>query len=304
MGDPAVRRITATQEQLMQSRRTSLRDELQAIDESIAGQQAQVKALAALIAGRREQLALLQDELGHTRELVREGYAPRYRQLELERNAAELGGAIAEAAGNATRTERLIAEQRQRASVRLQEYKKENEAQSADIEREVQADADKLSAFNDDLARTEIRSPASGQVVGLAVQTVGAVVAPGQKLMDIVPGAPSLLLEAHVAPHLIDRVHDDLPVDIRFASFTHSPLLVVSGRVASVSADLLTDARTGASYYLARVSLTSEGKKKLGRNRMTPGMPVEVVFITGERTLLAYWLHPLVKRLSASLKEP
>jgi protease secretion system membrane fusion protein len=303
VGDPQIRQMALTQEHLLGSRRASLRAELRAFDESIAGQQGQLKAYAAMLDNRRQQLALLQDELGHTREMVSEGYVPRNRQLELERNVSELGALIAELLGNTTRTQRAIDEQRERATVRQQEYRKEVQTLSADVGREVQADGDKMRAAKDDLTRIDIRSPARGQVVGLSSQTVGGVVAPGQKLMDIVPGLPALLLEARVAPHLIDRVHADLPVDVRFASFSNSPTLVVSGRVVSVSADLLTDARTGASYYLARVAVTPEGLKVLGKRQMQPGMPVEVIFITGERSMLTYLLHPLTKRLAAAMKE-
>jgi protease secretion system membrane fusion protein len=303
-GDPSIRQMLLTQEQLMQSRRASLAAELRAVDESILGLEAQLKALAGTLAGRRRQLELLREELGNTRELVREGYVPRNRQLELERNEAELGVQIAEGLGNATRTERAIGEQRQRASARRQDYRKEVETQSADVDREVHADAERLRAATDELGRMDIRAPANGQVVGLNAQTVGGVIGAGQKLMDIVPAEQALLLEARVAPHLIDRVHADLPVDVRFSAFANAPLLVVRGQVVSVSADLLTDPRTGIGYYLARIALTPEGRKALGTRQLQPGMPVEAVFITGERSLLTYWLHPLVKRLASSVKEP
>lgn len=302
-GDPAIRQMLFTQEQLLQSRRASLSADLQASQESILGQEGQLRSLAAVLLSRRRQLELLRDELGNTRELAREGYVPRNRQLELERNEAELTAQIADNLGSTTRTERGIAELRQRATVRQQEYRKEVESQSADVDREVQADAEKLRAAADDLARMEIRAPATGQVVGLSAQTVGGVIGAGQKLMDIVPTAQALLLEARVAPQLIDHVHAELPVDVRFSAFSNSPLLVVQGRVDSVSSDLLTDARTGVGYYLARIAVTPEGRQVLGSRQLQPGMPVEVVFITGERSLLTYWLHPLVKRLAASMKE-
>jgi len=106
-----------------------------------------------------------------------------------------------------------------------------------------------------------------------------------------------------VAPHLIDRVHAGLPVDIRFSTFAHSPQLVVGGKVISVSADMLTEQQTGAAYFLARVAVTPEGMKKLGTRQLQPGMQAEVVFKTGERTMLTYLLYPLTKRLAASMKE-
>jgi protease secretion system membrane fusion protein len=256
-----------------------------------------------MLASRRNQLALINEELKNTSELVKEGYAPRNRQLELERMASDANSSIAELIGNTTRAQRAISEMRQRAIVRQQDYRKEVETQAADVDREVQADGERLRAATDELSRMEIRAPACGQVLGLNAQTVGGVIGAGQKLMDIVPAGQALVLEARVAPHLIDRVHASLPVDVRFSTFSNAPLLVVRGQVASVSADLLTDPRTGAGYYLARVTLTPEGRKTLGTRQLQPGMPVEAVFITGERSLLTYWLHPLVKRLAASMKE-
>lgn len=302
--DPLIRQQMATQEQLFQSRRAALRADLQAIEESIQGQYALLQAYDGMLANRREQLMLLNEELANTRGLVREGYAPRNRQLELERMVAESNSAVAELLGNSARGRQAIAEMRQRAIARRQEYRKEVETQLADVTREVLADAEKFVAVKSDLERTEIRSPAAGQVVGLAVQTVGGVIQAGQKLMDVVPENAPLLLEARVAPHLIDKVHAGLPADVRFSAFAHSPQLVVQGKVESISADLLTDPQDPKlAYYLARVSVTPEGLKALGKRQMQPGMPVEVIIKTGERSLLTYLLHPLTKRMAASMKE-
>ena len=303
MSDPQIRQMTLTQEQLFGSRRAGLRADLSSIDESIAGQEGLLQAYTAMMGNRRNQLALLSEEHKNTSSLVAEGYAPRNRQLELERMLAESNSSIAELLGNTTRAQRAIGELRQRAVVRQQEYRKEVESQLSEVDREVQADAEKFRATRDDLARTEIKSPAAGQVNGLAFQSVGGVIGPGQKLMDIVPMSQTLLLEARVSPHLIDRVHADLPVDVRFSSFANSPQLVVEGKVASISADLLVDQHTGAGYFLARVAVTPEGMKKLGKRQMQAGMPVEVIFITGERSMLTYLLHPLTKRMAASMKE-
>jgi len=228
---------------------------------------------------------------------------PRNRLLELERQVADSGSAIAELQGNIIRSRRSMTEMRQRAIVREQEYRKEVESQQAEITREVQGDEQKVRALQDDLTRTDIHSPAAGQVVALAAQTVGGVITPGQKLMDIVPAHEPMLLETRVQPHLIDRIRAGMPVDVRFASFAHSPQLVLDGKLLSVSGDLLTDPQNGVTYYLARVAVTPEGLKKLGKHQMQPGMPVEVVFKTGERSLLTYLLHPLTKRVAASMNE-
>ena len=301
--DPLIQQHITNQQQLLQSRRMALQADMQAIEESIQGQLAAIQGYEGMQQSSQNQLALLQQELKGMRDLVNEGYAPRNKQMELERMVAGTNGALAELQGNIARARSAIAEVKMRAIQRRQEYRKEVDTQMADVRREVQADAEKFKASSEELARMVIRAPAEGQVVGLAVQTVGGVIQPGQKLMDIVPQNEILLIETRVAPHLIDSVKPGLVTDVRFSSFAHSPQLVVPGVVDSISSDLITEPQTNMSYYLARVSVTAEGMKELGSRQMQAGMPVEVIIKTGERTVLTYLLHPLLKRLAASMKE-
>ena len=301
--DAQIKQMVFNQEQLFQSRRSGQLAEIQSIEESILGQEGMIQAYGEMLTNRKQQKALLADELANTKTLVSEGYAPRNRQLELERMSSEISSGLAELQGNTIRARRSVSELKQRVIVRRQEVKKEVETLLADVGREVEADAEKFRAARDDLSRIDIKSPAAGQVVAIAFQSAGGVVGPGQKLMDIVPQDQSLLIEARVAPHLIDKVRTGLNVDVRFSSFANSPQLVVDGKVVSVSSDLIVDAQTSVSYYLARIAVTNEGYVKLGKRQLQSGMPVEVVFITGERSMLTYLLHPLTKRLAASMKE-
>jgi membrane fusion protein, protease secretion system len=304
MNDPLIKQQVSTQQQLIQARRSAFAADLQGIEENSQGLKEQFNSYQNILVQRRSQLALLSEELNNTRGMVKEGYAPRNKQFELERMVAESNAAIEDLMGNSLRITRQIAELKQRSVARKQEYRKEIESQLADITREVQSDAEKFVAVTADLDRMEIKSPATGQVVGLSVQTVGAVLQPGQKLLDVVPDTQTLLLEAHIPPHLIDKVQNGLPADIRFNSFANSPQLVVEGKVLSVSGDLLSDPQQPQyTYYLARLQVTPSGMKTLGQRQMQPGMPAEVVIKTGERSLLTYLLHPLTKRFAASLKE-
>jgi protease secretion system membrane fusion protein len=304
LNDPLIQQQVSTQQQLIQARRAALAADLQGIEESMQGLKEQLGSYQNILVQRRSQLALLTEELTNTRSMVKEGYAPRNRQLELERMVAESNAAIADLTGNSLRITRQVAELGQRSLARKQEYRKEIESQLADVTREVQSDAEKFVAVTADLNRMEIKAPANGQVVGLSVQTVGAVLQPGQKLLDVVPDQQTLLLEAHIPPHLIDKVQTGLMADIRFNAFAHSPQLVVDGKVLSVSGDLLSDPQQPQfSYYLARIQVTPLGMKTLGARQMQPGMPAEIVIKTGERSLLTYLLHPLTKRMAASMKE-
>ncbi|MDR0441049.1 MAG: HlyD family type I secretion periplasmic adaptor subunit [Candidatus Accumulibacter sp.] len=301
--DPLVEDMLRNQEGLFRSRRMSLEAEIDAMEESIRGYTASRAGYQGLLEQRRAQLALLTEESEGLRGLVSEGYAPKNDLLSLERTKAETLGSIADLQGNIERANSAISEVRLRIIQRQQDFRKEVDAQLAEVRSQAQADQERFEALRADLARTVLRAPVDGQVVGLAAQTVGGVIAPGQKVMDIVPQDETLILETQVPPHLIDRVQPGREADVRFSAFAHSPQLVVPGRVESISADLLTNEHTGMSYYLARVSVTEEGMKVLGNRQMQAGMPAEVVIITGERSMLTYLLRPLLKRIAVSMKE-
>ena len=301
--DPQVAEVIANQEGLFVSRRNAQQAELQAMAESATGLEASVAGYLGLMEARRSQLALLKEESQGITDLVKDGYAPKNNLLDIQRRIAETLGAIADLQGNIERSRSSLAETKLRITQRRQEYRKEIDQELADVRSQVEGEGERLQAYKSDLARTVIRAPASGQVVGLIAQTVGGVISPGQKIMDIVPGNETLLLETQIPPHLIDRVQPGFETDVRFSSFAHSPSLVVPGEVLSISNDLLTNEQTGAHYYLARVSVTAEGMKKLGKRQLQAGMPVEVVVITGERSMLTYLLHPLLKRIAFSMKE-
>jgi protease secretion system membrane fusion protein len=303
--DPLIKRHIHAQEQLMTTRRAGLEADLQGIEESIRAQEVQRKALEGVLESRRAQQRLVSEQLGNIASLVKDGYAPRNQQLDLERQLADVTASLTELQGNLGRSALAVAELRQRATSRRQDYRKESDSQLADVTREVQSDEGRLQALREELARTEIRSPATGQVVGLSFQTVGGVIAPGQRLMDVVPQGETLLLEARIPPHLIDSVKPGLQADVRFSTFVHTPQLVAQGRVVSVSGDLLTEQTPMGqmSFFLTRVELTPSGMDALGRRQIQPGMPAEVIIKTGERTVLTYLLHPLTRRVAASMKE-
>ncbi|WP_396441448.1 HlyD family type I secretion periplasmic adaptor subunit [Limnohabitans sp.] len=301
--DPLIAIQVQTQQALLRTRVRSLQAELKSLTESILGQEALVASSKAMQSSRQVQLNLLTEELGQTRQLVLEGYAPRNRQLELERALADVQASLYDLQGRKEQATHSIAEMRQRIERTQQVFLQEVQSQLSSVTQEVQADADKLRALEGDLERTEITAPVSGQVVGLSVQTVGAVIQSGQKLLDIVPKDESLVLDVRIAPHLIDKVYPSLNTDVRFSTFAHSPQLVVQGQVRSVSKDLITDPQSGVTFYLARVVLTKEGMGNLQGRRLQPGMPAEVVIKTGERSMLTYLIHPLTKRFAASMKE-
>ncbi|MGY1488009.1 HlyD family type I secretion periplasmic adaptor subunit [Methylobacillus pratensis] len=306
-GDPYVQQLILNQSQLLRARQEALRADVEAMRESIQGQQALIEGYQGVAGSYQSQLELLTQQLAGIRQLVSEGFAPRNQQNELEQKLAQTYGLIATNDSNILRSRKAILELQQRITAREQTEKKEIDTEMAQVKLAVQADAEKYKPLWDELQRITVTAPVSGQVVGLQVHTVGAVIQPGQKIMDIVPFDEPLILDARIPPHLIDKIHTGQDADVRFSSFSNTPQLLLEGQVKTVSSDLLVDPGTGgqapSSYYLARINITEDGMKTLGDRRLQPGMPVQVVIRTGERTLLTYLMHPLVKRIAASMKE-
>lgn len=303
--DPVALQHRTVQQQIFNARRGAQAAEISAARQAITGLEGQIAGMQQMLESRRNQAALQARQLANVQGLAEEGFAPRNQALQLEQAQAELRTGLADLQANVQRTQNAIAETRLRIAQRESEYVKEVSGQLAEVRREVQANQERLAAITTELERTQIRAPVGGQVIGLALHGAGAVVTPGQRLMDIVPRGESLLLDAKVPPQVIDRVKIGEAVEVRFMAFADTPQLVVHGKVVSLSGDAVAEQVGNGlmTYYLARVELTPEGRKALGNRSMQPGMPAEVLIKTGERSLLTYLLHPLLKRVAAAMTE-
>lgn len=164
-------------------------------------------------------------------------------------------------------------------------------------------DRARLKAAFDVVARARIRAPLSGVVIGLKVHSRGGVIAPGAVLMSIVPDNEKLVVEARIDPNDIDIVRKGLEARVRLTSFSARQLAPLKAVVVSVSADAIIDERTGQKYYLARIELGKLPPELSKPNSLYPGMPVEVMIITGERTMLDYILSPLIKSFGRAFRE-
>ena len=293
------------QNQLLLSRQGSLQNELAGIDASIEGLKMQISGLQESRDSKKEQVTFLKEQLGGMRDLAKEGYIARNRLLDLERTYAQLGGAISEDIGNIGRSQRQVVELTMRRAQRLQDYQKEVRSQLSEFQREVDAQGARLAAQRFELSNVEVRSPADGTVVGLAVFTNGGVVPAGFKMMDIVPSDAPLIVDGQLATNLVDKVHAGLPVELIFSAFNANKTPHIDGEVLYLSADRAVDEHTGMPYYKVHVKVTPEGQKKIAAHKMDirSGMPVELFVKTGERTMMSYLLKPIMDRAHSALSE-
>ncbi|EJT83920.1 HlyD family type I secretion membrane fusion protein [Pseudomonas putida S11] len=186
---------------------------------------------------------------------------------------------------------------------RQHDYLKEVESQLTDTAKENTTLADRLRALDYEVTHTVIRSPIDGMVQALSIATVGGIIQPGAKIMEVVPLDQPLQVDAMIPVQAIDKMVPGLDVDLAFPAFNHAKTPNIPGRVKTISADRLMDEESKQPYYLAQVEVTQDGMALLGSNHIRPGMPATVTIKTGERNLLSYLLKPMLERVDASFKE-
>ena len=301
--DPRVASNIEMQQHLFSSRRSAIQSELAALDENVAGLVQQNAGLAESRDGKRQQLQFLKEQLDGMRDLAREGYVARNRLLELERTYAQLSTAISEDISNMGRGLRQISEFRMRRLQRQQEYQKEVRTQLAETQKEASGLANRLSGLDHDLSNVLVRAPVDGTVVAMNVFTHGGVIAPGFRMMDIVPSHDPLVVDGQLPVHLIDKVHPNLKVELIFSAFNQNLTPHVPGIVTHVSADRLVDEKSGQPYYMVKAKVAPEGVRMIADLQIRPGMPVDLFVKTGERTMLNYLVKPVTDHLKLAMTE-
>lgn len=303
--DPRVKESIALQNALLSSRQLALKNELAAMDENAAGLSAQAHGLEESRDSKKEQAAIVKEQLDNNRDLAKDGYIPRAKLLDLERSYAQINGAISEDIGNIARARRQIAELHLRRTQRTEEYQKEVRTQLSDVQKEAESLQSRIVAQSFETGNVEVKSPVDGIVVGSTVFTKGGVVGAGAKLMEVVPTDDALAVEGQLPVNLVDRVHEGLPVDLVFSAFNTNRTPHIPGTLVTIAADRSVDEKTGQAFYKVRAKVSPEGLKIVQAKKLdiVPGMPVELFVKTGERTMMSYLLKPVFDRSKSAMSE-
>lgn len=266
------------------------------IDSQIAGIDAQQAATET-------QVALLDADLRAQRDLLDQGLTQAARVSAIEQelaqaqgHAGELTAAKAEAAGRITEIEieiRGLATQLREAA----------EAELRDVAAQELELSERQRALVERIGRLDIRAPAAGLVFGLQVTTPQSVIKPADPLMFIVPQDRPLLVAVRIPATHVDEIHLGQEVRLVFSSLPSRTTPELTGQVTLVSADALTEERTGATYYRAEISITADSLRAIGQVDIVPGMPVNAFIRTADRTPLSYLLKPFTDYFRSAFRE-
>ncbi|SDY26371.1 HlyD family type I secretion periplasmic adaptor subunit [Pseudomonas sp. NFIX28] len=289
--------------QVFNARRGSRLGQIAVLRERIGQLHQQIKGLESMAAAKVQLQGSYSGEIRELSDLLKQGFVDKQRLLEQERKLGMLKSEVADHRSTISRTHLQINETQLQILQIDKDFDAEVAKQLAEVQTKIYDLQERTSALEDRLSRIVIRAPEAGMVIGMTVHTIGGVVRPATPLLDIVPSVSELVIEAQVAPVDIDRVAIGKRADIRFGAFNSSTTPPIEGEVSSVSADRLTNEKTGAGYYLARVRVTEDGVRTLGDRKLLPGMPADVLIITGQRTLLQYLLQPARDVMAQSMIE-
>jgi len=233
--------------------------------------------------------------------VAEKGFASMNRVRALQRAQADLEGQEASMTAEYARAGEGIGETRMQGLSVTKSRLEDIETDLKDTQSKLSDVLPKLVAAREQLEHSQVRAPATGQVVGLTVFTVGGVVAPGQKLMDIIPDGRELVIQAQLKPTDADDAYVGQPAQVRFLSVHNRTLPLFSGKVKTVSADSFTDEKTGRTYFRVEVVVPeaelNRVRSVLGNGELRAGLPVETMLKVRKRTALQYLVEPLTGAL-------
>ncbi len=294
----------ALQKSTFNSNVQAFNESVQIHEQKISQLQQQINGIQAKIRSNRHQAELIHKELKDMHALFKKRLVKQSSVLSLEREEARLEGNQGEYMAQVAQLEQKVSE----IKIEISKLKSDRHSELLDEIKQAQQkihdliQEEKIQA--DILKRTTIRSPINGTIVGLQTHTIGAVIKPGDVLMNVVPKYENLIVEVKIRPVDIDVVYPGLQARVRISAFNQRTGPVLDGTVSQVSADALVDPTTQQAYYLAQIQINKSDLNALDKlHQLYPGMPVEAMIVTNKLTPWEYFTAPVSRSFNRAFKE-
>ncbi len=283
--------------------RQKLDGQLEILKQQLIQRQQEVQELTTKTSDLRQVIKITQEEYDMLEPLVARGSAPKIELLQLERALKEKQSEL---------NSLITALPRARASVQEALARKEDATSTAQAQAqaelsskmiEMKAIKETLSALSERRTRTEIKSPVSGIIKDIKINTVGGVVKPGEDIIEIVPMDEQLLVEARIRPSDIAFIYPGQEAIVKITAYDFSIYGGLNGEVIDISADTIMNEK-GESFYRVRLRTTESHLSRKGEILpIIPGMVTSVDILTGEKTVMQYLLKPFIKTLDNAMHE-
>ena len=299
-GEPG---LVRNERALYEARKAELNSAIEVLNRQVDQRKQNLVELYTRVGQVARSLALANEEMKITEPLVRRGLTSRLEMIRLEREINDVETSLKAAKQAVPRVRAALEEVRRRIDERKALFKTQAMGELNAAEVDLAALSESLASARDRLERTEVRSPVTGTIKKLHVNTVGGVIQPGMDLVEIVPHEDSLLVEARIRPSDIAFVHPGQDARVKITAYEYAVYGSMDARLEHISADTIVDDR-GESHYLIRVRTQDTFLDGGGaRLPIIPGMIAEVDILTGRKTVLDYLLRPILRARQKALRE-
>ena len=295
--EPMVAQTIRDQIHQFEERRRSLTGQISVLESRIAQLRNEISGLNLEKTSNEKQVGFISKELVGMRALLEKNLIPVTRVYAHEREHIRLEGTIGRTTADMAKAEGAIAEVSLQIQQLGQKFQEDVAANLIDVRTRISDLNGRLNVANDILNRTELRAPRAGAVQNLKVWTIGQVIRSGEALLEIVPIDEPLIVQVQVMPQDVNVVAPGLVAEVRFPSFHARTIPTLFGKVERISRDRLIDEATRQPYFLGLVSVDRTHLPKDINQRLSAGMPAELIIGTGERTVLQYLVQPLSNSL-------
>lgn len=294
--------LITSEQALLRGRRAELDSSVDILERQVQQRREELRELESRARSLADTVSLVEQELAITEPNVAAGITSRVELLRLQREATEARGELRETGIAVTRARSAISEAQRRVVERRETFAAEALTELSAIEIQLSSRQEGLVALEDRVTRREVRAPVAGVVNALAVNTIGEVVQPGQKLAEVVPAAETLLIEARIRPEDIAFLYGGQSASVKITAYDFAIYGDLEGEVESIGADAVTP-ETGDSYYRVRVrtsdSFFDDNARALP---ILPGMTAVVDIRTGSTTVLKALLNPVLRVQERALR--
>jgi HlyD family secretion protein len=301
-GDPTTAEIARGEIRLFNENRAVREARREQLSLQIAQFEEQVRGMLAQQQANANERKMVGDDLDRLMPLYQKQFIEISRIRTMERDLVKIEGLRGEIASNIARVKGQISEARIKIIELDQQARTDGQRDLREVDGKSAELLERIVASQDRLSRMVIRSPISGIVNELAVNSVNGVIAPKETLMSIVPDSADLVVEAKLSPTDIDQAVSGQPARLRFSAFNQRTTPEVAGTVETIGAAATLEQATGQTYYLSTIAIAG-GLKQVAGKPIVPGMPVEVFLSTGDRSAFSYLIKPFTDQMMRSFRE-
>jgi len=295
--------IAANEDKLYKSRQDELNTALNIIKDDVNEANANLSEVKASIAKLAKSKALLEHQFDIAQRLVAQKAMPEIESLKLERDLNETSGNLSSAMQSQQSLEAKLSAAQKKQEEKLGAFRSQALGDLNEVESKLSSIKENLNSVNDKVNRSELKSPVDGIIQKIYVRTVGGVIQPAQKLVEIVPIADDLMIRAKISPADVAFLRPGQDVKVKITAYDSQIYGTLNGKLDRISANTVEDAQGNAFF---EIDVTTD-KNYLGTAdkplRIFSGMVSETEVITGKRTILAYLLKPVLRTKDRAFTE-